>query len=152
MVDGEDVAARTALGGKRDERHGCHRQRSVDCVAAVRKDSRPGQTDSRVTARHQTAVGEHRPAVARRGFASDPQKMLFLHVSRPVKTDCRSPFTRSVSRRDDPNTPQFHWCPVGTISLLRGRLALELPPCARSAQDGSKSFFSLAARSGGMAR
>ena len=73
-------------------------------------------------------------------IASDPQKMLFAHASWPVKTDCQSPFTPSVKRRDDPNTPQFHWYPVGTISVLRGRLALELPPCAGALKTAIRSL------------
>ena len=68
-------------------------------------------------------------------IASDPQKMLFAHASGPVKTDCPSPFTPSLRRRDDPNTPQFDGRPLGAVSILRGGLAFELSPCSRCAQD-----------------
>ena len=70
-------------------------------------------------------------------IASDPQKMLFAHASWPVKTDCHSPFTPSFRRRDDPNNPQFDRRPMGAVSILRGRLALELSPCAERSRQRS---------------
>jgi hypothetical protein len=56
-------------------------------------------------------------------IASDPQKMLFAHASWPVKTDCQSPFTPSVKKRDDPNNPnstgaqwaRFRFSVVGSL-------------------------------------
>src|SRR5271155_4699365 len=68
-------------------------------------------------------------------IASDPQNMLFAHASWSVKTDRRSPFTPFMRRRDDPIDPQFDRRPLGAFSILRGGLALELPPCAWSASD-----------------
>lgn len=56
VVQREDISSWTALGGERDERHGCHRQGSVDYSAAVREDSCPGQSDDWVATRHQTPM------------------------------------------------------------------------------------------------
>jgi hypothetical protein len=65
--------------------------------------------------------------------AFHPQNMLVADLDRPVYRGCHSPFTPLVRRCDDPKTPPFNRLLVGTVSIFRGGLALELSPCARSA-------------------
>src|SRR5262249_32967841 len=73
---------------------------------------------------------------ANRGLAmsaSNPQKMLIAEFDRPVYRGCHTPFIPLVRRCDDSKTPPFNRRLVGTVSIFRGGLALELSPCARSA-------------------
>ena len=41
-------------------------------------------------------------------------------------------FHTILRRRDDPTNSQYDECPMGAVSILRGRLALELSPCTRA--------------------
>ena len=67
--------------------------------------------------------------------AFNPQKMLVAEFDQPVYRGCHSPFTPLVRRCDDSKTPLFNRRLVGTVSILRGGLALELSPCTRIAPD-----------------
>ena len=73
-------------------------------------------------------------------IAFHPQKMLVAEFDRPVYRGCHSSFTRLVRRCDDSNTPQFDRRLVGTVSVLRGGLALELSPCRGSLQAAIRSL------------
>ena len=64
--------------------------------------------------------------------AEDVLRSLFL--GRCIE-DVTVPSPWFARRCDDSNTPQFDRRLVGAVSVLRGGLALELSPCARSAQD-----------------
>ena len=66
-----------------------------------------------------------------------PQKMLVAEFDQPVYTGCHSPFTPLVRRCDDSKTPLFDRRLVGTVSILRGGLALELSPCADRSRQRS---------------
>ena len=60
----------------------------------------------------------------------NPQKMLVADFDRLVYRSCHGTFTRTVRRCDDSKTLPFNRRLVGTVSVLRGGLALELSPCA----------------------
>src|SRR5208283_5074548 len=53
----------------------------------------------------------------------------------PVYRGCHSSFPYLERKCDDSNTPKIDQRPVGAVPVLHGGLALELSPCARSAQD-----------------
>src|SRR5580704_6281646 len=85
------------------------------------------------------SLTDHDPrSPANRGLAMstfNPQKMLVAEFDQPVYRGCHSPFTPLVRRCDD-KTSLFDRCLVGTVSVLRGGLTLELSPCARIAPGG----------------
>jgi len=65
-------------------------------------------------------------------IAFDPQKTLVAHFSSPVYRGCHGSFPYLARRCDDSTIPLFNRRLVGTVSVLRGGLALELSPRARS--------------------
>jgi hypothetical protein len=69
-------------------------------------------------------------------ISGNPQKMLLEPPAGWCIEVVMVLFTRFVRRHDDANTSQIDRRRVGAVSLLRGRLPLELSPCARSAEDG----------------
>src|SRR5271166_2518793 len=70
-------------------------------------------------------------------IAFHPQKMLVANLDQPVYRGYHGPFTRLVRRCDDSNTPRLDRRLMGAVSVLRGRLTLELSPCARSAPSSN---------------
>ena len=70
-------------------------------------------------------------------IAFHPQKVLVANLDQPVYRGCHGPFTRFVRRCDDSNTPQLDRRLVGAVSVLRGRLTLELSPCAERSRQQS---------------
>ena len=73
-------------------------------------------------------------------IATDPQKMLLDPPAGRCIEVVTVLFTRFVRRRDDSNTSQIDRRPVGALSLLRGRLALELSPCAEHSRRPSTAL------------
>jgi hypothetical protein len=70
------------------------------------------------------------------------QKMLVADFDQPVYRGCHGPFTLLVRRCDDSKTPPFNRRLLGTVSIFRGRLALELsrsPPVTWSTDSPRRS-------------
>ena len=64
-----------------------------------------------------------------------PAEDAVAHVFQPGYRERHGSFPYFARRCDDSNTPQFHRCLMGAISVLRSGIALELSPCAeRSSQ------------------
>ena len=73
-------------------------------------------------------------------IAFHPQKMLVANLDQPVYRGCHGPFTRLVRRCDDSKTPRLDRRLVGAVSVLRGRLTLELSPSRGALQSAIRSL------------